>query len=73
MSDTVNTFVSMSEQLLTKDEVCKHLSISMRSLDRMLIEKEIPHVKLGERLIRFSPAQLDGWLKDMAMKQIQQN
>ena len=63
----------MSEQLLTKEEVCKRLSISVRSLDRMLTEKEIPHVKLGERLIRFSPAQVDGWLKDIAMKQIQQN
>ena len=52
-----------SEQLMTKEQVCKYLQISLRKLNQLLADGEIPLTKLG-RLVRIAPADLRQYITD---------
>jgi excisionase family DNA binding protein len=41
------------DQLPDKRAVAKYLGVSVRSVDRMVSRRQLPHFKLGPRCIRF--------------------
>jgi|AP3Bu8745761321_1050154.scaffolds.fasta_scaffold154293_1 excisionase family DNA binding protein len=51
------------EELLTVPEAARLLGISDRTLLRWLVEKDIPHAKLG-RLVRFRRSALLAWVAE---------
>jgi excisionase family DNA binding protein len=47
--------------LLTKRELAKFLSISPKTIDRWVSEREIPFLRIG-RLVRFEYDEIVAWL-----------
>ena len=49
--------------LLTRKEACQYLGgISESTFDRLVREREIAHVRIRRRVIRFRPSDLDRYL-----------
>jgi excisionase family DNA binding protein len=55
-------------QLLTKKDVASVLRITVRGVDKMVIEKRIPYLKLG-KMVRFNPTTLEKWMESRSIKQ----
>lgn len=53
----------MEDELLTYAEVRKLTGFKAGTLYSMVKRREIPHVRLGRRLVRFSKAEIETWLK----------
>ena len=53
--------------LLGVDEVAAHLNITVRHLRRLVFERRIPFLKVGN-LIRFDPDELATWLKEREVR-----
>ena len=49
-------------ELLTPEQVARALSVSGRTLSRLTARGEIPHVRLGRRLVRYPKRALDDWI-----------
>lgn len=48
------------ERLLTKKELASFLNVSVKMIDRKVLLKEIPYLKLGH-LVRFSKSAVLAW------------
>ena len=50
-----------NESLLTPEEVAKYLRVNKYTLYRLVSEKKLPAIKVGNQL-RFKQSELDQWL-----------
>ena len=48
--------------LLVPDDACRYLGISRRTLERLTVAGHIPETRLSERVVRYSRADLDGYV-----------
>jgi len=53
---------TMSNVMMDYYEAAAYLGLSKGTLYAMVSRRQIPHVRLGPRLVRFSRAELDAWL-----------
>lgn len=58
----------MSQPLLTYKDMAKKYGFPIGTLYGMVHKKEIPHVRLGERMVRFVQEEIDGWIKSKNSK-----
>ncbi len=49
--------------LLTPEQAAKVLAVSVRTLSRLTASGDVPHLRLGERLVRYSRAALAEWIE----------
>jgi excisionase family DNA binding protein len=47
---------------LTYRETAEYLGVAVGTIYSMVARGQIPHVRLGPRLVRFPRAELDAWL-----------
>lgn len=52
--------------LLDVDGVAAHLNISVRHVRRLVFERRIPYLKVGN-LLRFDPAEVAVWVRGLAV------
>jgi excisionase family DNA binding protein len=50
--------------LLTYDQAAKVLNLKIGTLYALVSQSRVPHVRLGRRLVRFSRAELEKWLRE---------
>ena len=55
------------ENLLTRQEVCEHLKVSIDTLQRLIAKGEIQALRVGGRGIRVSEEALEAYLSRSAM------
>ena len=60
----------MEKKALTKPEVCEVLGIAMGTLDKLIKGKKIRCIRVGERGVRISTAELDRFLSGGQNRQI---
>ena len=58
----------MSEILLEKDAVAKRLSISERTVERLVASGELPHIRISPRRIRFTQEIVDEFIEQRTTK-----
>ncbi len=51
-----------NKQILTAEDVAEMLSVSKQSIYRLARQNLIPHVRLGNRTVRFSKIKIEEWL-----------
>lgn len=51
-------------ELLTYREVAGMIGVPLGTLYEKVARREIPHVRLGRRLVRFERSAIDAWLRD---------
>lgn len=51
------------DELLTYSEAARMLNLKIGTLYALVAQSRVPHVRLGRRLVRFSRAELDEWLR----------
>ena len=51
------------EPMLTPEQVAKFLNISKATLCRLTKRGEIPHKRLGDRIIRYQRAAIEAWMR----------
>jgi len=56
--------MSEDKKLLTPVEVAKHLSVSIRTVQRLAARGQIPALYLGPRLLRFEAERIECWLRE---------
>ena len=60
-SDASRPASRQAEPLLDVDGVAARLNITVRHVRRLVAERRIPYLKLGN-LLRFDPEEVDAWL-----------
>jgi len=60
-------FFVFENRLITKKEVQEYLRISSATLDRLIKNKNIPHIKLGRRVL-FKKSDIDKFLESKKVK-----
>jgi excisionase family DNA binding protein len=50
----------MTEELMTPEQVCEMLKISMSTLYK---KRDIPRIKISRKMLRFSRSQVEKWLQ----------
>jgi excisionase family DNA binding protein len=50
-------------EMLTKPQAAALLTLSVRTLDRLVARGDIPHVRLGKRCVRFPLKVLKNWIE----------
>lgn len=58
----VSEKISQQKQLLDTTEASQFLGISKNTLYEWVVQKKIPHVKVG-RLVKFVKVDLEAWIK----------
>lgn len=48
--------------LLNYSEAAARLGLRLPTLYALVAQRRVPHVRMGRRLIRFDPAELDAWV-----------
>lgn len=56
----------MADKMMTKQEVCEWLNISVPTIDR-LMKQGMPHLKIG-KAVRFEQAEVKRWLEEQQDK-----
>jgi excisionase family DNA binding protein len=46
---------------LTIDQLAEHLGITTRHVRRLIAERRVPYLKV-DKLVRFDPSEIAGWL-----------
>jgi excisionase family DNA binding protein len=64
----VSEQITKQKELLSTEETAEFLGISKTTLYEWIIQKKIPHFKVG-RLVKFKKEDLDGWLKKKKMEE----
>ena len=59
---TVPGIAVVAPELLTKEQAAAMMSISVRTLDRLVSKNVVPHVRFGKRCVRFPRKALREWL-----------
>jgi len=52
-----------NSDICKKKEAAEYLTFSVRTLERLIVRKEIPYYRFG-RAVRFLKTDLDKWIKD---------
>jgi len=60
--DIVSGQIKKEKQLLDTKEAAEFLGISKNTLYEWIIQRKIPHIKVG-RLVKFRREDLEAWLK----------
>ncbi len=55
------------EPLLTYDQLAADLDIPLGTLFAWVSNREIPHLRLGPRTVRFRRSEIENWLKERAV------
>jgi len=55
--------LTTTNALITYDEAAKRLGLALGTLYALVHAGRIPHVRLGKRLVRFRPAEIERWLE----------
>jgi excisionase family DNA binding protein len=63
MSSTANR-LQQSEPLLTTDEAAQLLRVPRSTLYELVRSRGLPHVRIGERGLRFTRSDLDEWIAE---------
>ena len=63
MAPSAVTAVATLEPMLTPEEVAKLLNVSKATLCRLTKRGEIPHKRIGERVVRYSRSAIAAWMK----------
>jgi len=58
----VSGLITKQKELLSTEETAEFLGISKNTLYEWIVQKRIPHIKVG-RLVKFKRDDLDEWLK----------
>jgi excisionase family DNA binding protein len=53
-----------SEPLLTADEAARLLSVPRSTLYELVRSRGLPHIRIGERGLRFTRSDLDQWIAE---------
>lgn len=53
-----------SESLLTADEAARLLHVPRSTLYELVRSRRLPHVRIGERGLRFTRSDLGGWIAE---------
>lgn len=61
--DKETTMTEKRPQYLTYRELAQVLNLPLGTLYHRVSRKEIPHVRLGRRLVRFDVEEIGKWLK----------
>jgi|TARA_R100001224_G_C3968119_1_gene131531 excisionase family DNA binding protein len=48
--------------LLDINQVARYLNVSPRTVRRLMKVKNLPHLKVGSKLVRYNKSQIDKWL-----------
>ena len=48
----------------TKQQVARHLNVSVRTIDSLMRARKLPFIKLTRKLVRFPKADVDSYLAD---------
>jgi excisionase family DNA binding protein len=56
-----------ARELLTRSEVMEYLRISRGTLDRLMKKREIPFIKLAQKVL-FRKADIDRWLESKTVR-----
>ena len=54
-------------EILTRGQVAELLQVNRRTIDYWVSSQQIPHSRLGKRLVRFQKDEIRAWLKDRSM------
>ena len=67
----MKTFSSERDSVRSDDQIlwnyatlCERLSLKSGTAYALVYEKRIPHVRLGRRMVRFDPAEIQRWLEE---------
>ena len=63
MSSTADQ-LRQSEPLLTTDEAARLLRVTRSTLYELVRSRGLPHVRIGERGLRFTRSDLDEWIAE---------
>ncbi len=55
------------DEMLTYRDAAAKLGLKIGTIYSMVARREIPHVRLGPRLVRFSRVALDTWLGERSV------
>ena len=53
----------MHKELITYSQAARYLGLKMGTLYAMVSRRQVPHVRLGPRLVRFDPQELQEWVE----------
>jgi excisionase family DNA binding protein len=56
------------DDLLTYSQTSKTYNFKLGTLYALVAQNRIPHVRLGRRLVRFSRAALEAWLREHSVR-----
>ena len=57
------TIMDEQKEIMTYAEAAKYLGLPLGTMYSMVARKEIPHVRLGPRLVRFPRTALSEWIR----------
>ncbi len=57
----------MESPHLTYQMAAEYLGVAVSTLQSWVCRKQIPHLRLGRRMVRFQKAALDAWLRERAV------
>ena len=63
MSSTANR-LRQSDPLLTADEAARLLRVPRSTLYELVRSRGLPHIRIGERGLRFTRSDLDEWIAE---------
>jgi excisionase family DNA binding protein len=63
MSSAANR-IRQSEPLLTADEAARLLRVPRSTLYELVRSRGLPHIRIGERGLRFTRSDLDEWIAE---------
>jgi excisionase family DNA binding protein len=55
------------ERLMNKEELSQYLGISIATINKMVCNNDLPHLKIG-RLVRFSEMDIKEYLNELKVK-----
>ena len=53
---------NIEKTLLDINQVARYLNVSPRTVRRLMKVKNLPHLKVGQKLVRYNKSQIDKWL-----------
>jgi excisionase family DNA binding protein len=59
------------EQLPTRRDIARHCQVSLRTVDRMVAERRIPHIRFGKRCVRFRWDAVEKAINRLVVEEVQ--
>lgn len=67
MSEAETLGPLVADELYDYQELRRRTGIKRSTAARMVHRKQIPHVRLGGRLVRFSPRAIERWIQERSV------